>query len=197
MRRILIEAIRDGDVLAKDVFSSSGVVLMSGGTKLKREYIPRLSELHIKSIFIREGAEEKDSMEDITEEEIKMQCGETVRNTIQKYTYADRDELKEMIKVADEIMADILSQPDIMYNVSCVREKSNELYLHSVNVAAISTLLSLRAKLPKNKTKEIVIGGLLHDIGYTTITIDTSDLVLEECEEKVRKEVMRDRKSVV
>lgn len=191
MRRILIEAIRDGDVLAKDVFSSSGVVLMSGGTKLKREYIPRLSELHIESIFIREGAEKKDSMEDITEEEIKMQCGETVRNTIQKYTYAGRDELKEMIKVADEIMADILSQPDIMYNVSCVREKSNELYLHSVNVAAISTLLALRAKFPKNKTKEIVIGGLLHDIGYTTVTIDISDLVLEECEEKVRKEVMR------
>lgn len=191
MRRILIEAIRDGDVLAKDVFSSSGVVLMSGGTKLKREYIPRLSELHIESIFIREGAEEKDGMENITEEEIKMQCGETVRNTIQKYTYADKDELKEIIKVADEIMADILSQPDIMYNVSCVREKSNELYLHSVNVAAISTLLALRAKLPRNKIKEIVIGGLLHDIGYTTVTINLSDLVLEECDEKVRKEVMR------
>ncbi|MGN1084670.1 MAG: HD-GYP domain-containing protein [Lachnospiraceae bacterium] len=191
MRRISIEAIKDGDVLARDVFSSSGVVLMSGGTKLKREYISRLSELHIESIFIYEETEKEGSEEKITEEEIRRQCGETVRSTIQKYTYADRDELKEIVKVADEIMSDILSQPDIMYNVSCVREKSDELYLHSVNVAAISTLIALRAKLPKSKAKEIAIGGLLHDIGYTTVTVDTSGLILEECEEKVRKEVMR------
>lgn len=195
MRRILIEEIHDGDILAKDVFSSSGVVLMSGGTRLKEEYISRLSELHVESVFICEETEIEEmtitEQEHITEEEIKMQCQETVKNTIQKYTYASEDELKEIIKVADEIMSDILSQPDIMYNVSCVREKSNELYMHSVNVAAISTLVALRAKFSRNKTKEIAIGALLHDIGYTTVTVDTSGLIFEECEEKVRKEVMR------
>ncbi|MCH5273125.1 MAG: HD domain-containing protein [Lachnospiraceae bacterium] len=191
MRRISIEAIQDGDILAKDIFNLSGVVLMSEGTRLKREYIPRMSELHIVNVFIYEETEKKEEAAVITEEEIKNQCEETVRNTIQKYTYAENDELKEIVKVADEIMSDILSQPDIMYNVSCVRDKSNELYMHSVNVAAISTLIALRAKFPKNRVREITIGALLHDIGYTTVTVDTSDLILEECEEKVRKEVMR------
>ncbi|MBQ9768158.1 MAG: HD domain-containing protein [Lachnospiraceae bacterium] len=191
MRRISVEAIKDGDILARDIFSSSGVILMSEGIKLKKEYIPRLLDLHIDTVFIYEDLTEETVTEDISEEEIKKQCEESVRNTIQKYTYAEKDELKEIVKVADEIMSDILSQPNIMYNVSCVREKSNELYQHSVNVAAISTLIALRAKFPKPKAKEIAIGALLHDIGFTTVTVDTSNLILEDCEEKVRKEVMR------
>lgn len=191
MRRISVEAIKDGDVLARDIFSSSGVVLMSEGSKLKKEYISRLLDLHIDMVYIFEELGEETIAEDINEEEIKKQCEESVKNTIQRYTYADKDELKEISKVADEIMSDILSQPNIMYNVSCIREKSNELYQHSVNVAAISTLIALRAKFPKHKVKEIAMGALLHDIGFTTVTVDTSNLILGECEEQVRKEVMR------
>jgi len=191
LRSVLVEFIKEGDILAKDLFSSSGVVLMAEGTRLKQEYVARLSELGIKQVYIAdEEKEEGRTKGSVIEEEVKAQCGEIVRSTIQKYTYAEHDELKELIKVADEIMKDLLNQPEIMYNVSCVREKSNALYLHSVNVAAISTLIALRAKLPKKKVKEITIGALLHDIGFTTVTTDTTDLILENCEERVRKEVM-------
>jgi len=191
VRRIKVEAIKDGDILAKDLFSSSGVVLMSEGTRIKKEYIARLEELGIEQVYIAdEVSKEEGNTGNVIEEEVKKQCGEIVRHTIQKYTYAERDELKEIVKVADEIMTDLLNQPEIMYNVSCVREKSNALYLHSVNVAAISTLIALRAKLPKKKVREIAIGALLHDIGYTTVTADLTDLNIETCEENIRKEVM-------
>ena len=191
MRRIEVESIADGDILAKDVFTSSGVVLMSEGTRLKKEYIGRLLDLNITQIYIqdeRNTTSEKTGT--LIEEEVKEQCGELVRSTIQKYTYASGDELKEMVKVADEMITDILSEPEIMYNVSCVREKSNALYLHSMNVAAISTLIALRAKLSKKKVKETAIGALLHDIGFMTVTTDTAELNLETCDEKIRKEVM-------
>lgn len=187
----MVEFIKDGDILAKDLFTSSGVVLMSEGAHLKREYVGKLLELGIDQVYICDNEMTEDaSAGTIIEEEVKAQCAELVRNTIQKYTYAPSDELKEMVKVADEMITDILSQPEIMYNVSCVREKSNALYLHSINVAAISTLIALRAKLSKKKVREIAIGALLHDIGYTTVTVDTSVLIFDTCEEKVKKEVM-------
>lgn len=191
MRRILVESINDGDILARDLFSSTGVVLMSQGTKLKKDYITRLLELGVKQIYIAEDEnQEYKSSGSVIEDEVKAQCGEMVRNTIEKYTYAANDELKEIVKVADEIITDLLNDPEIMYNVSCVREKSTALYQHSVNVAAISTLIALRAKLPKNKVKEVTIGALLHDIGYTTITTDITDINMETCDDKVRREVM-------
>lgn len=190
MKKILVGQMKDGDVLAKDIFSSSGVVLMSEGTRLKREYIGRLSDLNIVWIYIAEENSPEGSCGNVIEDDVKAQCGEQVRSTIQKYTYAANDELKQIVKVADEMITDILSEPEIMYNVSCVREKSNALYLHSINVAAISTLIALRAKLPKKKVREIAIGGLLHDIGYTTVTADITGLDLDTCDEKIRKEVM-------
>ncbi|MBR5316862.1 MAG: HD domain-containing protein [Lachnospiraceae bacterium] len=190
MRKILVELIKDGDILARDLFSSSGVVLMSEGTRLKKEYVPRLLELGVAQVYIAEKENDEKSSGSIIEDEVKAQCGEMVRNTIEKYTYATTDELKEMVKVADEIITDILNEPEIMYNVSCVREKSDALYQHSVNVAAISTLIALRAKLPKEKVKEITIGALLHDIGYTTVTADIDGLDIYNCDDKIRKEVM-------
>ncbi len=191
MRRIPVEFIKDGDILDKDLFTSSGVVLMSEGTKLKKEYIARLLELGIDQVYLKEkegkGSERAGN---IIEEEVKEQCGALVRSTIQKYTYAASDELQEIVRVADEMITDILSEPQIMYNVSCVREKSHALYLHSINVAAISTLIALRAKLPKKKVRDITIGALLHDIGFTTVTTDIANVTLDTCDEKTRKEVM-------
>lgn len=192
MRRISIESVKDGDILAKDLFSSSGVVLMSEGTRLKKEYIVRLLELGVRQVCITEDERTEENLSScrLVEEEIKEQCGEMVRNTIEKYTYAAHDELKEIVKVADEIIEELLSDPKVMYSVSCVREKSDALYQHSVNVAALSTLIALRAKLPKKKVKEVTVGALLHDIGYTTVTTDMTNLDLENCDEKVRKDVM-------
>lgn len=190
MRRILVKSIKDGDILARDLFSSSGVVLMSEGTALKRVYVPRLMDLGVEQVYIFEKENKEDKSESVIEEEVKAQCGEMVRSTIEKYTYAATDELKEIVKVADEIITDILNEPEIMYNVSCVREKSMALYQHSMNVAAISTLIALRAKLPKNKVKEVTIGALLHDIGYTTVTADITGVDINTCEDKIRKEVM-------
>ena len=191
MRRIAVEFIADGNILAKDLYTSSGVVLMSEGTKLKKEYAGRLLELGVEWVHIKdEHNATSEGTGALVEEEVKAQCGELVRSTIQKYTYAAGDELKEMVKVADEMITDILSEPEIMYNVSCVREKSNALYLHSMNVAAISTLIALRAKLSKKRVKDVAIGALLHDIGFMTVTTDIGDLILDNCEEKIRKEIM-------
>ena len=191
MRRIKVEFIKDGDILAKDLFTSSGVVLMAEGTNLKQEYIARLRELGIVQVYVKDAEKDTDCLPgNLIEDEVKAQCGEVVRCAIQKYTYAASDELKEMVKVADEIMTDILSQPEIMYNVSCVREKSNALYLHSMNVAAISTLIALRAGLSKKKVREVAVGALLHDIGFMTVTVDTAGIELETCDEKTKKEIM-------
>lgn len=191
MKRVLVENIQDGDVLARDVFSSVGVVLMSEGTILKKEYGRRLADLHILDVYVKDDEDVTQVPMESTEEELKRQCGDTVRETIKRYTYSANDELKEIIHVADNIMTDIMSKPEIMYDVSRVREKSNALYLHSMNVAAISTLIGLRSQLPQARVKEMAVGALLHDIGFTAIPASLKDVDLESCDEKTKKEIMR------
>lgn len=97
--------------------------------------------------------------------------------------------MEEIITVADEIIKDIIQHPDVIYNLSSIRSKDEGTYSHSLNVCALSVILAFKLKLPRKKVREIAIGSLLHDIGYTFITMDYSNLILEECTEKEQKEL--------
>ena len=86
MKRISVDVIKDGYILAKDIISSTNVILMIQGTMLKEEYIPRLKDLHIGYIYVNEASEieveEEKQTDKIIEEEIQKQCQETIKDTM-------------------------------------------------------------------------------------------------------------------
>lgn len=194
MKRISVDAIKDGYILAKDVISAANVVLMIQGTVLKEEYIQRLKDLHISYIYVNESEmiEEGTSLvEPIIEEVIQKQCQEIVKDTMQRYSYSAHEKLQEIVKIAEEIMVDVLSQPEVMYNISCVRTKSESLYSHSLNVSALSVLLAMCANLPKKKIKDVAIAGLLHDIGFNSMDPKWQKVIYENCTDEEKKEIKR------
>ena len=54
MRRIKTEQIKGREILAKDIYSDGGVVLISEGTILKRDYVEKLLELKITDVFVED-----------------------------------------------------------------------------------------------------------------------------------------------
>ena len=82
-----------------------------------------------------------------------------------------------------------MQEPEVIYNLSSIRSKSDSTYSHSLNVCALAVILALKMKLSIKKTREIAIGCLLHDIGFTYITMDYGDLILEECSDRIQKEI--------
>ena len=62
-----------------------------------------------------------------------------------------KTEFEEIKQVVSNIMDEILSQPEVIFNISGVRQKSENMYAHSLNVCALSVLLALRLNLPKEK----------------------------------------------
>ena len=85
MRRIQSKQITGNEVLAKDIYTRSGVILISAGTVLKKEYIGKLQELGITDIFVQDEISKEISLEQITEEKIGYQCMEQVRTMIEKF----------------------------------------------------------------------------------------------------------------
>ena len=195
MKRISVDVIKDGYILARDIISSTNVILMIQGTMLKEEYIPRLKDLHIGYIYVNDASEmeveEEKQTEKIIEEEIQKQCQETIKDTMQKYSYNANEKLQEIVKIAEDIITDVLSQPEVMYNISCVRVRSESIYSHSLNVAALSVLLAMCANVPKKRIKDIAIAGLLHDIGFNSMDPRLQTLIYEECNEDDKREIKR------
>lgn len=191
MRIISVDSVKGHELLAKDILNDSNSILMTAGTIVKKEYISRLRELDIEFIYVEDEIAQGVSLTESLEIQIKEQCQEAVREILTKYSYHTDSELEEITTIADEIIYDIMREPEVMYNLSSIRNKSEGTYSHSLNVCALSVILAFKLKIPKQKIREIAIGCLLHDIGFTFITIDYSSLIMEECSEKEQKEIKK------
>ena len=191
MRRIKTEQIKGREILAKDVYGTSGVVLISEGTILKKEYVEKLLELKITDVFVEDEISRDIQVQDITEEKISEQCTEKLKDTLERFSYASGEELRELSRVATEVMEGVLLQDEVIYTISNVRNYSKSLYEHSLSVAALSVLIAVRAGYSQAETKEIAMGALLHDIGFTNVKETYQGIILCNQEEKVQKEIKR------
>lgn len=191
MRRIKTEQIRGREILAKDIYSAGGVVLISEGTILKKEYVEKLLELKVTDVFVEDEISKEIRVQDITEEKIREKCSEKLEETLERFSYTSGNELRELSKVVTEIMESVLLQDEVIYTISNVRSHSKSLYEHSLSVAALSVLIAVRAGYSQTEAKEIAMGALLHDIGFTSVKEKYQGLILSEQEEKVQKEIKR------
>lgn len=191
MRRMLLDSIKGHELLARDIISNSGIVIMSAGSVIKKEYVRRLTELEIYYVYVEDELSKGIADEDNTEEKIKEQCQDIVRNIIEKYSYQGYGELENIREVAEQIIGDMIEQPEILFNISGVRRKSESTYSHSINVCALSVLLALRMKLPKVKVREIAVGSLLHDIGYNSMQFDFINNNYNNFNKLEQKELMK------
>lgn len=190
MKAIPVESIRGGEILAKDIYLNSGAILMSQGAVLRPAYIDRLRSMGYSMVYIVE--EEITSLIDsATEQVIQKHCQESVRAVIDKYSYGVDAELNEIASAAENIMQDVLSQPEVLYNVSRVRDKSNSIYLHSINVSALSVLMGVKIHMPERRLRNMAVGALLHDIGLIYLPFDVHSINIDTCEASVLKEVKR------
>ncbi len=191
MRRIKTEQIKGREILAKDVYSASGAVLISEGTILKKEYVEKLLDLKITDVFVEDEISKEIQVQDITEEKISEQCTEKLKDTLERFSYASEEELRELYRVATEVMEGVLLQDEVIYTISNVRNHSQSLYEHSLSVAALSILVAVRVGYSQAETKEIAMGALLHDIGFTSVKEKYEGVILDEENEKAQKEIKR------
>ncbi len=192
MNKISVDKIRDNDILAKEIYTETGTVLLPAGTKLKRIYIAKLKELNIDEVSIEDNAD-KDSniISQSVEERVKKHCESTFTETIQRYSTNTSDELVELVQIANEIITDILSNPQVLYNISLERDKSEVTYAHSLNVSALSVMIALKMKIDKKKTRDIAIGAMLHDLGIVFLPKEYLDMVIEDTTTENKKKIMK------
>lgn len=187
MRKISVDAIKGNEKLAKSIYSDSDVILISEGTIIRKSYIPKFKELKIRYIYIEDEISQGIKDEEITEDQIKKQCQDIVQSTINKYAYSGNTEFKVFEDVAKEIIEDMIKQPEVIFNISGVRQKSEQIYAHSLNVCALSVLLALRMGLSKKQVDAIAVGSVLHDIGYCNVPVKIKDTNYNEYTDKDRK----------
>lgn len=170
-----VTEIQDNDILARPIITLDYQIILPQGATLKKDYIKKLEELGITEVAIKE--KEIDDNEIVI---LKSDVKEKVKDILERHTYQKNEYLAELSKTADNIISTILEKEQVVEKVFDIRERSTDIYEHSISICSLAILTALKLQVDKQKIHDIGVGCLLHDIGLRYSTIDFAHKDVEQ-----------------
>ena len=182
MQKIKIGQIAKGAVIAQDVYTADGRILISRGTPFRDSFLARLDIAGIREILVADLHHEEDrdqairldpllslqqeiQIDDIIYEKTRRQAERQIMKTMIRFGSMRQGRLDRVMKTVELIMEQLLSQTDMVLSLSKLRSIDDYTYEHSVNVCVISLVIGIELNLEKASLRELGIGAILHDIG--------------------------------
>lgn len=169
MRKMYVENIKGTEILARHIYTGNDAILLSQGIRIKASYIGKLKELGIDYIYVEDELSAGIEIEDFIDEKTRNQCKNEVKNIIEKYSTSGKVELDAISQVAQNVIEDILSNKEVVINISDIRREDEYTYSHSVSVCSLAVLTALKRGYTTDKARDLAIGALLHDLGKALI----------------------------
>lgn len=194
MRLVPIGSIKEGSVLAKTVYDDKETILLSSGVQLTSSLIARLIENQVLGVFINDSYSNNEII-DVISPELRVKAVSQIRKTFQSIRQqlnqsirtleSDKDQLskklnlmvdKKYFRDLDFIVADMIDEiirnREAMIGLVDIKNMRSFVYQHSIQVTVLSLLIGAAMKMNKNMLKDLAIGAMLHDIGFTLINKD-------------------------
>ena len=209
MKLVSVDKLEPGLVVSENIYTIDDRLVLPKGTVLDEKDIARIKAHSLYNIFVedkKQAVEKKAQPADNN-----LSYAQKLRNSeefikFKQHIEENAEALEESFKMIanDSMQLDVekLTEPvyhlfveaggtagifDMLHNL---RDNSDTVYMHSLNVSLISNTIATWLKLPENEVSIATAGGLLHDIGKMLIP---SELVnkttpLTEYEERVMRE---------
>ena len=187
MKLLRLDQITGEEELARSIMTDDYKELLSEGAKLKREYIPKLKELGITEVYIKDKVTDPKTLV-ILKEEVNKTCKQKVQNIISKHTYHHSQDMIEIGKTADDIISNMMEEESIVEQIFDIKERSADIYEHSISTCTLATLVALKMQLAKDRVYNISVGCLLHDLGLRYISLDFENVDFESLSDKHKEE---------
>lgn len=159
MRYISVKEAEPGMQLAYDLFDSFGRTLISANTALTPKSLEKVKKLGIDGVYIEDKLAQGIDIDGIISPLLKSKGMACVKD-------ADVNGCKD---VANSIVDSLLSKNHVSLDLTDLRTFDDYTYSHSVNVAVLSSVIGLGLQLPEKDLINLVLAGLLHDIGKLSI----------------------------
>ena len=209
MKLVSVDKLEPGLVVSENIYTLDDRLVLPKGTILDTKDIEKIKAFSLYNIFVEEAKKpvpkkEEKSLADMSYSERLRNTEEFVR--FKEHIEENAEKLEESFRMiaSEKIPLDVdkLTEPvyhlfveaggtsgvfDMLHNL---RDNSDEVYMHSLNVALISNTIASWMRLPTDKVQLATVGGLLHDIGKMLIPPDLINKKekLTPYEERVMKE---------
>ncbi len=182
MRLCKVSDLVGTEILAKDAMTLEYKILLSAGTLLKPEYIEKLKELNVREVYIKEKVLDTKEVV-ILREEVEESFKSKVKSILEKHTYSHNEKLMELCQTADTIITNILEEEKVVEKIYDIKERSSDIYDHSINLCSLATIVALKMELPQEMVHDIGVSCLLHDLGLRYLQVPYENQNLDELTE--------------
>ena len=94
----------------------------------------------------------------------------------------------QLNQAAESIISNILSEKEVIERIYDIKERSADIYEHSISTTSLAILISLKMSLSHEEIHDIGVACLLHDIGLRYLTIDYLNKEIEDMTESEKSE---------
>lgn len=175
MKRVHIDRLQPGDIVAKTIFQENGNVLLGMGVELTSRYIQRLQNIGIDYVYIEDKLTEGIIPDEPISDATRSTAVSEVYKTMNSFKNADLSRSKTIEPnigrnfrdIFGSIMADLSSRESVVVNLTSIHSQDSYLFQHSVNVAILAGIIGMAKGMNRQQLEDLGIGALLFDIGMT------------------------------
>lgn len=128
------------------------------------------------------------SLEKVTilRDDVEEQVKNKIKDILEMHVYQQTEGLEKIAETAQNIITDILEEEEVVEKVYDVKERSADIYEHSLQVCTIATLIALKLGLTKKQVYDISVASLIHDLGlrYLVVRYEDQDINLLPAKEQ-------------
>lgn len=182
MQRTLIEELKPGVIIAKDVHNSKGIMLAPKGAVFGADLIKHAENSGIKEIYVEDDEQAEQSaiisfqkslnVDGVICENTKVQALKQIKKTMLKFNSIGKIQFDKIKFIIDNIIEQLLSKKDIILTLSRLRSIDNYTYEHSLNVCVLSLILGIDLNMDKQMLKILGMGSIMHDVGKLLVPED-------------------------
>lgn len=200
MRLLGISYVKDGDIVAKNIYDTKLNLLVSAGRKLDGKFIEKLKSANITYVYIDDEISKGIEIDSIVDDTFKLRTVNILKkiydnqmeNQEKLITISDL-EISDLKDLIDGFIDDIYSKRDKKYFSTDIMGQDMYTYNHCIEVSILSLKIGHHMGLDRERLNRLGIGALLSDIGKSKVPKELINKkgVLEPSEfEEVKKHVL-------
>ena len=191
MRRIPTKYLKEGSIVATDIYDSLGRLLIKSGSEINEKSIKALNSYNILSVYIIDEFTQ-DVVKDVISLELRLKAILSLKKMAYEFSMIEEDKRKKTIRenyilqikdIVSEIINELSGKEALIEQID-IRSLENFNYSHSVNVAIISIILGIELNFDREKLMKLGISAILHEIGKSflpkELVFKTTELTPEE-----------------
>ena len=182
MQRTLIEELKPGVIIAKDIHNHDGVMLMPKGSVFSGVHLKHLENTGIKDVYTDDCEQEKHEaithfqknllIDDVICENTRIQAHKQIKKTMIRFNTIGKIQIGKINLIVETILEQLLSKRDIVLSLSRLRSIDNYTYEHSLNVCVLSLILGIDLNVDRHLLSVLGTGAIMHDVGKVVVSED-------------------------